>query len=87
MEITLIVQLNIEGTRSIRGGSFPVIPKEFKDNPDFTAAVIAYQFIQDCKKETGYRDTLIEKVIYNGEKDITEIVRGIRPITHDDLPF
>lgn len=87
MKINLNIQLNIEGTKSIRGGSFPVNTQEFKDNPDFTVAVIAYQFIQDCKKETGFRDTVIEKVIYDGDKDITEIVKEIRPVIQDDLPF
>jgi hypothetical protein len=37
----------------------------------------AYEYIQNIKRKTGYRNTFIEKVIVNGTEDITEEVRKI----------
>lgn len=37
--------------------------------------LIAYQVVRNIKRETGYRTTLIEQVIVNGSKDITEDVK------------
>lgn len=70
------------------GGSFEVNKKDFKDDPGLTAGVEAYKFIEQIKNETGHRDTVIEKVIYDGQNDITEITRQIRPVIDDSiLPF
>lgn len=60
-------------------GSFTV--KKEEDIP-----ALAYEWIKDIKKKTGYRKTVIDKVIANNEKDITEEVREINeaPIPHMD---
>ncbi|MEW8986495.1 MAG: hypothetical protein AB2401_05745 [Bacillus sp. (in: firmicutes)] len=64
------------------GGDFKVWREE--DIP-----MIAYQWIKKMKMETGFRPTIIEKVIWNNEKDITEQVLKIvqAPLPSDDLPF
>jgi hypothetical protein len=54
----------------MQSGSFTVMKEE--DIPK-----IAYEWIRQIKRETGYRQTHIEKVIVDSEKDITEKVRAI----------
>lgn len=51
--------------------------------------VVAYQYIQSIKRETGYRTTFIEKVMVNGKEDITAEVKEIenRPIPPIDDIF
>jgi hypothetical protein len=39
--------------------------------------LLAYQVVRSIKRETGYRTTLIEKVIVNGTEDISEEVKKI----------
>lgn len=80
MKVHLQVHLDIEGIKLSRSGSFTIRNEE--DIP-----MIAYEWIRQIKRETGYRDTRIEKVIYDGEHDITEIVKQIKPVVKDDLPF
>jgi hypothetical protein len=43
MNINLKVHLNIEGSRSLSGGTFHCNSKEYKTDPDMTAAVVAYE--------------------------------------------
>ncbi len=82
MKIVLKVQLNIEGNRSTKGGEFNVRREE--DIPQ-----LAYDWVKYTKKETGYRKTIIEKVIWDEDNDITELVRQLdnAPIPDIDLPF
>jgi hypothetical protein len=75
MEFLLDVNLSIEGSGVSSSGYFYArnkseIPK------------VAYQFIQDTKRESGYRKMVINKVIVNGSEDITYVVKEIesRPI-------
>jgi hypothetical protein len=39
--------------------------------------LLAHQVVRSIKRETGYRTTLIEKVIVNGIEDISEEVNKI----------
>ncbi|NMD71070.1 hypothetical protein HHO41_12255 [Bacillus sp. DNRA2] len=82
MNINLQLNLNIDGNRCSCGGDFKVYRET--EIPQ-----LAYQWIQQIKKDTGYRTTLIEKVIWNNEKDITEEVNKLAKasIPFDDLPF
>ncbi|MGG1678131.1 hypothetical protein ACIFOT_20690 [Neobacillus sp. NRS-1170] len=81
MEFLLDVNLTIDGSGVSSSGYFYArnkseIPK------------VAYQFIQDKKWESGFRKTVIKKVIVNGSEDITQVVKEIesRPIpTLDDI--
>lgn len=88
MHINLDVMMYIAGVRTLNSGNLEVNNLDFKKDPDWTAAVIAYQFIQKIKYETGYRDdTKILKVTYDGKNDITELVKKVKPVPQDDLPF
>lgn len=88
MKIHLEVHLNIEGNRTLQRASFDVNKKEYENDSEFTAGVVAYQWIEQIKRETGYKETEIELVKLDGTQDITETVRKIRPIVPpDDLPF
>jgi hypothetical protein len=82
MRVVIEVHLNIQGTRLLKAGDFNL---RYNQNvPEF-----AYEWIRSIKKDTGYRPTLIEKVLVNGDDDITAQVREIenRPIPEINLPF
>lgn len=88
MNITIDVYLYAHGNSFSKGGSFVVLPSDFKKDPDWTAAIVAYEWIQQIKREFGYSDDFeINKVIYNGDNEITENVKSVIPVDHDDLPF
>jgi hypothetical protein len=87
MKVLIETHLSIDGTGNVRAGEFTISDREFKKDPDFACAVIAYEWIQQQKYETGFRDTTIDEVTWNQENDITELVRKIKPIIEDDLPF
>lgn len=87
MYINLEVYYELEGNnRNYQRGAFFVAEEEFK-NPDFVASVDAYKWTQEIYKEHGCRDMKITKVLYNEVNNITEIVKQIRPVIKDDLPF
>ncbi|WP_453992073.1 hypothetical protein [Bacillus nitroreducens] len=88
MKVNIDVFLNIEGNYTRSGGPFNVNSREYIDNPDLAVAIIAYEYIQEIVRQTGYRETEIRKVLYEGNKDITELTRQIRRVPpRDDLPF
>ncbi|MFS0820747.1 hypothetical protein [Bacillus sp. 1P02SD] len=88
MKVNIDVFLNIEGSKLRSGGPFNINPKEYKENPDLAVAIVAYQYIQSIIEETGYRETFIKKVLYEGNKDITDLTRQIKRIPPpDNLPF
>jgi hypothetical protein len=88
LQVLIETHLNIEGTRNMRSGYFYVNDDEFKEDEDFTVACVAYEWIQKQKREFGCNDIVVDKVIWNKENDITEIVRQIVPVLPpDDLPF
>ncbi|MGE7880172.1 hypothetical protein [Peribacillus muralis] len=54
---------------------------DFKKDPDWTAAIAAYEWIQQIKMSFSVsEDFRIDQVIYNGENDITELVKKVKPI-------
>jgi hypothetical protein len=75
MNFILKVHLNIGGNRGEHRGQFTA-----KNADDIVQ--VAYDYIRSIKLETGYRKTIIEKVILNGEHEITDLVQEIenRPI-------
>lgn len=88
MKVVIQTILNVEGNRGFRNGEFHVRDSEFKKDPDFAVAVVAYEWIQQQWRESGCRDLIIENVTWNEENDITQIVREIEPVLpDDDLPF
>ncbi|AIE61732.1 hypothetical protein [Bacillus methanolicus] len=80
MKIKLTVHLDVEDQKLLQFGDFTVRKEE--DIPG-----TAYEWICEIKKETGYRDTCINKVIVNNEKDITEEVREIDEEPIPDIDF
>ncbi|MFD5853905.1 hypothetical protein ACFWGC_27705 [Cytobacillus pseudoceanisediminis] len=88
MKVVIETQLNIEGNRGSSRGEFFVNNRDFKDDPNFAVAVVAYEWVQQQKRETGQRETIIEKVTWNEVNDITDIVKKIQPLLpEDNLPF
>ncbi|WP_368298405.1 hypothetical protein [Cytobacillus firmus] len=87
MRVIIETKLNIEGIRGLSRGEFFVRDQEFKVDPNFAVAVVAYEWIQQQWRESGCRDMIIEMVTWNEENDITEDVKQIRPVVKDDLPF
>lgn len=88
MKIHLDIHLIIEGNRTLHRASFNVNNREYKEDPEFTAGVAAYKWIEQIKRETGHLDTVIELVLLNSTDDITDTVNKIRPIVPpDDLPY
>jgi hypothetical protein len=80
MKIILTVHLDIEGQKLMQYGDFTARREE-----DISG--IAYEWIQQIKRETGYRQTHIEKVIVDSEKDITEKVRALDEAPIPNIDF
>ncbi|MBT2603713.1 hypothetical protein J7E55_11870 [Bacillus sp. ISL-53] len=81
MNINIKVYLHAKNTKFMQSGSFPVLPSVFKKEPDWTAAIAAYEWIQQIKNNyAASEDFRIDQVIYNEDNDITELVKKVRPI-------
>ncbi|MCK1986254.1 MULTISPECIES: hypothetical protein [Peribacillus] len=81
MKINIKVYLHSKGTKFLQSRSFPVLNSEFKKDPDRTAAIAAYEWIQQIRiKFAASEDFLIDQVTYNEEIDITELVKKVRPL-------
>jgi hypothetical protein len=92
MNIHLELHMRGRGNGFLKKGSFPVRVSDFKRDPDETVAVIAYEWIHEIKKEHGYNtaEFQLEKAIYNGEHDVTKIVKQLRRDDEkefNNLPF
>ncbi|MEH7177544.1 hypothetical protein [Neobacillus vireti] len=68
MRFSLEVFLDIEGSKTLNRGQFTA--KSANDIPE-----VAYQFIKKIIRDVGYRTTIIEKVMVNGEDDMTEQIK------------
>ncbi|MEC0271937.1 hypothetical protein [Peribacillus frigoritolerans] len=80
MNINIKVYLHSKGTNFLQSGSFPVVNSEFKKDPNWTAAIAAYEWIQQIKINfAASEDFRIDLVVYNDDNDITELVRLIKP--------
>jgi hypothetical protein len=79
MRVVIDVHLNIQGTRLSKGGEFNL--RNNQSIPEF-----AYEWIKNIKHDTGYRPTVIEKVLSNGD-DITDQVNEIENRPIPDLDF
>lgn len=81
MNINIKVYLHSKGTKFLQSGSFPVPNAEFKKDPDWTAAIAAYEWIHLIKINfAASEDFRIDQVIYNEDIDITELVKKVKPI-------
>jgi D-mannonate dehydratase len=72
MKASINVHMIVNGTKSLKRGSFQVSRSE--DIPK-----VAHEWIRRIRRETGYygEDSLIEMVIVDGDKDITFEVKVI----------
>jgi D-mannonate dehydratase len=72
LKASIDVYLVVNGTRTLKRGSFNVLRVE--DIPK-----VAHDWIRQIRRETGYYgdESLIEKVILDGDQDITDKVREI----------
>lgn len=82
MRINLEVHLRIDRNRGLKRGEFNV-----KREADIVQ--LTYDWVKYTKKETGYRKTIIEKVTWNEENNITDQVRQLNeaPLPDLNLPF
>lgn len=79
MNINIKLYLHSKGTNFFSSGSFPVMNLDYKKDPDWTAAIAAYEWIHQIKiKFAASDDFRIDKVIYNEDIDITELVKRVR---------
>ncbi|WP_336866404.1 hypothetical protein [Peribacillus frigoritolerans] len=58
MNINIKVYLHAKGTNFLQSGSFPVTTSDYKKDPDWTAAVAAYEWIQQLKASYVASDDL-----------------------------
>jgi hypothetical protein len=72
MKASIDVHLVVNGTRTLKRGDFNVLRSE--DIPK-----VAHDWIRRIRRETGYygEDSLIEKIIVDGDQDITDKVKEI----------
>jgi hypothetical protein len=72
MKVSIDVYMIVNGTKSLKRGEWQV-----KRNEDIPK--VAYEWICRIRRETGYygEDSIIEKVIVDGDKDITFEVKVI----------
>ncbi|NYV64672.1 hypothetical protein HYI36_05340 [Bacillus sp. Gen3] len=82
MRIKFDYHLDIEGTKNLTFGIFEIPP--YKENNEYLLR-LAYNRFQEIKKLFGYRDIIIEKLIYNGEKDFAEELKKIINLPIDEL--
>ncbi|AMM92590.1 hypothetical protein UP17_08575 [Peribacillus simplex] len=80
MNINIKVYLHTKGTNFFQSGSFQVINSDFKKDPDWIAAIAAYEWIQQIKINfAASEDFRIDQVTYNADIDITELVKNVMP--------
>lgn len=76
MNINIKVYLHSKGNKFLQSGSFPVLSSDYKREPDLTAAIAAYEWIQQIKVSfAASEDFRIDHVVYNDDNDITELVK------------
>jgi hypothetical protein len=84
MRITIELHMIVNGTRSLKRGVFDI-------NRNEDIAQFAYGWVKHVRMETGYfgNQSIIDKVIVDGDKDFTDKVKEIdnAPIPDIDLPF
>jgi hypothetical protein len=82
MRITIELHMIVNGTRSMKRGVFDI-------NRNEDIAQFAYGWVKHVRMETGYfgNQSIIEKVIVDGDQDITEQVKAIAEAPIPDLDF
>jgi hypothetical protein len=73
MKVTIRLIYLSWGGEILRAGSFLVNERLFQVDPNKEAAKVAKQWIKEIKHEHEIAEIL--KVVYDGSKDITELVK------------
>lgn len=76
MRIVIRRIILVRGYPVLSNGEFPVKERAYKEDPDQAAAKIASKWIDQSKREMDVDG--IVKVLYDGEKDITELVKELQ---------
>jgi hypothetical protein len=81
MRISIELHMIVNGTRSLKRGGFDV-------NRNEDIAQFAYGWVKHVRMETGYfgNQSIIEKVIVDGDRDITDLVKAIDEAPVEELP-
>lgn len=74
MRVNFHFHLDVEGSKILRFGHYEIA--DYKINDEYIVK-LAYHNFRQLHKEYHYQDTVIEKVIFNKDKDITEEVNRI----------
>lgn len=85
--MNIIIRIIYQGSAAklMQRGSFPVNTKRFKENADQEAARVAFEWLKQIKREMHVNG--IVEVVYDGEKNITELVKKLDKYMIDTLPF
>ena len=75
MQIKIEITDLIDGAKSVYYSTPYVKMNRFRENPDLEAARWAYARYRQNRFDTGFRDSEIIEVIYNGDRNITDLVK------------
>ena len=73
MQIKIDIYFEKYGNQILKSGDFPVRPALYKKNEAREAARAARRFIRQIEEELG--KITVEKVVCNGNRDITEFLK------------
>jgi hypothetical protein len=81
MRISIELHMIVNGTRSLKRGVFDA-------NRNEDIAQFAYGWVKHVRMETGYfgNQSIIEKVIVDADRDITDLVKAIDEAPVEELP-
>lgn len=74
MYISIAVYFKHYEGKLLKAGNFPVDLKRFRENQLKEVMRVANNFIQQISSEMSGKIT-VEKVIYDGDKDITDLIK------------
>jgi hypothetical protein len=86
VNITIRIIYQGYASKLMQRGDFPMNAKRYEKYPDHESAYVAYNWLKKIRKEAHVNE-LIE-VIYNDDRDITELVKKLDNAQYqDNLPF
>jgi hypothetical protein len=86
MNITIRIIYQGYAAKLMQRGSFPVNVKRYEKYPDHEAALVAYDWLKEIRKEASVTEIL--EIMYNDDRDIIELVKKLDNARfQDNLPF
>ena len=85
MNILIEIHYDIRGSKGLRRGEFTVNKYRYLQDPFQEVINVTKKWIYQLELESP--EMKIEKIIYNREHDITELVIKEMRYFNDDLPF